>query len=46
MRIVLIAAMTALAVLTSQAAEKPVQLKPGAALEKVVADCNTCHSLD
>jgi mono/diheme cytochrome c family protein len=46
MRTVLIAAMTAVAVSASQAAEKPTELKPGAGLEKVVAHCNKCHSLD
>jgi hypothetical protein len=46
MRSVLIAAIAALAVSTSQAAEKPVELKQGAGLDKVVAHCNACHSLD
>jgi mono/diheme cytochrome c family protein len=46
MRTVLIAAMTAIAVAASQAAENPVELKRGAGLDKVVAHCNACHSLD
>jgi sulfite dehydrogenase (cytochrome) subunit B len=46
MRIVLIAAMTAIAVSASQAAEKVIELKPGPGLDKVVANCSACHSLD
>ena len=46
MRTVLITAMTGIAVLASQAAEKPTKLKQGAGLDKVVAHCDGCHSLD
>jgi sulfite dehydrogenase (cytochrome) subunit B len=46
MRTVLIAAVTAAAVATSQAAEKAVELKRGLGLDKVVAHCSACHSLD
>jgi sulfite dehydrogenase (cytochrome) subunit B len=46
MRTVLIAAVAAIAVPASQAAEKAVELKPGPGLEKVVAHCSACHSLD
>jgi mono/diheme cytochrome c family protein len=46
MRSIFIAAIAALAVPASQAAEKPTELKQGAGLEKVAAYCNTCHSLD
>ena len=37
---------SAIAVLASQAAEKPAELKPGAGLDKVVAHCDKCHGLD
>jgi len=46
MRTVLFLAITAIAVATSQAAESPVELKRGAGLDKVVAHCSACHSLD
>jgi len=46
MRSVFIAAIAALAVPASQAAEKPADLKQGAGLDKVVAHCSACHSLD
>jgi mono/diheme cytochrome c family protein len=31
---------------TAAAEEKPVQLKPGAGLDKVESNCGGCHSLD
>jgi sulfite dehydrogenase (cytochrome) subunit B len=46
MRTLLIAAMTAIAVPASQAAERPTELTRGAGLDKVVAHCGACHSLD
>jgi hypothetical protein len=47
MRTVLIAAMTAVAGLASQAAERSIELKPGAGLDRVIAHCGGfCHSLD
>ena len=47
MRSVAIAAvMTALAVISSAAEERPVQLKQGAGLDKVENNCAGCHSLD
>jgi len=46
MRTALFAAITAVAVAASQAAENPTDLKRGAGLDKVVAHCNGCHSLD
>jgi mono/diheme cytochrome c family protein len=46
MRILLISAMAVVAVAASQAAERPVELKPGAGLDKIVARCIGCHSLD
>jgi sulfite dehydrogenase (cytochrome) subunit B len=46
MRIVLIAAMMAVAVPAAQAAEKPAELKQAAGLDKVLARCNACHGLD
>jgi mono/diheme cytochrome c family protein len=46
MRTVLFAVITAIAVPASQAAENPADLKRGAGLDKVVAHCNGCHSLD
>jgi mono/diheme cytochrome c family protein len=46
MRTVLIAAATAIAMSASQAAEKAIELKRGPGLDKVVANCGACHSLD
>ena len=46
MRTALIVAVTAVALPTSQAAEKAVELKRGPGLDKVVAHCSACHSLD
>jgi hypothetical protein len=46
MRTVLFAAITAIAVAASQAAENTAHLKRGPGLDKVVAHCNACHSLD
>ena len=46
MRITILAATTAFMTVASMAAEKPVQLKPGAGLDKVEAGCTACHSLD
>jgi sulfite dehydrogenase (cytochrome) subunit B len=46
MRAGLIAATTAIALQASQAAENPAQLKRGAGLDKVLAHCDVCHSLD
>jgi mono/diheme cytochrome c family protein len=46
MRTALFAAITAIAVPASQAAENPADLKRGQGLDKVVAHCNGCHSLD
>jgi len=46
MRSVFIAAIAVVAMSVSQAAEKPAELKQGAGLDKVVAHCSACHSLD
>jgi mono/diheme cytochrome c family protein len=46
MRTALFAAITAIVVPASQAAEKPADLKRGQGLDKVVAHCSGCHSLD
>jgi hypothetical protein len=46
MRSVFIAAIAALAMPASQAAENPTELKQGPGLDQVVAHCNACHSLD
>jgi len=46
MRWMFVAAMAAITAAAAQPAEKPVALKPGPGLEKVVAHCGACHSLD
>jgi hypothetical protein len=46
MRSVFIAAIAVVAVSVSQAVEKPAELKQGAGLDRVVAHCSACHSLD
>jgi len=46
MRMIVIAIATASLAAAAFAAEKPVQLKPGAGLDKVEASCSVCHSLD
>jgi mono/diheme cytochrome c family protein len=46
MRTALFAAITAIAVPASQAAENPADLKRRPGLDKVIAHCNACHSLD
>jgi mono/diheme cytochrome c family protein len=46
MRTALFVAITAIAVATSRAAENQPDLKPGTGLDKVVAHCGACHSLD
>ena len=46
MRTALFAAITAIAAAASQAAEKPADLKRGQGLDKVIAHCSGCHSLD
>jgi mono/diheme cytochrome c family protein len=45
MRMMIVAIATAF-VTAAVAGEKPVQLKPGAGLDKVEANCAGCHSLD
>ena len=46
MRTVLLAAIAIIAAQASQAEESSVELKPGAGLDKVVAHCSACHTLD
>jgi mono/diheme cytochrome c family protein len=47
MRSIAIAAvMTALAVISSAAEERPVQLKQAPGLDKIEGNCAGCHSLD
>ena len=46
MRMMILAAATAFMTVAAAAGEKPVQLKPGAGLDKVEANCAGCHSLD
>ena len=46
MRIVAIAALVVVATVTASAEEKPVMLKPDSGMDKVQANCGTCHSLD
>jgi len=46
MRMIVIALATASLAAAAFAAEKPVQLKAGAGLDKVEANCAACHSLD
>ena len=46
MRMMILAAATAALTVAALAAEKPVQLKPGAGLDKVEGNCSGCHSLD
>jgi hypothetical protein len=46
MRWIFVAAAAAIAATAAQTAERPVELKRGAGLDKVVAHCNACHSLD
>jgi sulfite dehydrogenase (cytochrome) subunit B len=46
MRITTIGIFTIALISAAAAAEKPVQLKPGAGLDKVEANCAACHSLD
>ena len=46
MRTIVIAIATASLAAAAFAGEKPVQLKPGAGLDKVEAGCTACHSLD
>jgi hypothetical protein len=42
----ILAATAAFTTVAALAAEKPVQLKPGAGLDKVEGNCAGCHSLD
>ena len=44
--IALVAAVLAVLFLPARADEKPVELKPAPGLDKVQANCGTCHSLD
>jgi mono/diheme cytochrome c family protein len=46
MRYALIVAITLGLALPALAAEKPIQLKKAAGLDKVEANCGSCHSLD
>ena len=46
MRWIFVAAMTAITAAAAQPTEKPTALKRGPGLEKVVAHCSACHSLD
>lgn len=46
MRIVAIAALVLMTTGTASAEEKAVTLKPGPGVDKVEANCGTCHSLD
>ena len=46
MRILAVAALAVLAVSAASAEEKAITLKPGPGLDKVQANCGTCHSLD
>jgi mono/diheme cytochrome c family protein len=46
MRILAIAALVVVAVGAASAEEKAITLKPGPGLDKVQANCGTCHSLD
>ncbi len=47
MRVVVIAMIAAFGVVTAaDAEERPVELKPGADLDKVEGHCGACHSLD
>jgi sulfite dehydrogenase (cytochrome) subunit B len=46
MRMIVLSTATALLTVAAFAAEKPVQLKQGAGLDKVGANCAVCHSLD
>jgi mono/diheme cytochrome c family protein len=46
MRYALIGAITLGLALPALAAEKPIQLKKAAGLDKVEANCGSCHSLD
>jgi sulfite dehydrogenase (cytochrome) subunit B len=45
MRTIAIAAFATLIALPALAGETPPQLKPGAGLDKVEANCQACHSL-
>jgi cytochrome c5 len=45
MRAIAIAAFAALIALPAAAEDKPVQLKQGAGVDKVEANCQACHSL-
>ena len=46
MRIIAISVLVALIAAPAWAEEKPVQLKQAPGLDKVEANCATCHSLD
>ena len=46
MRIIAIGVLAVALTAPALAQEKPVQLKPGAGLDKVEGNCAACHSLD
>ncbi len=46
MRIVVVSALAALCLTPAYAQEKPVELKNAPNVDKVAANCGSCHSLD